>query len=241
MAIGLSNSLFHISCFCSSRFDLLKLCLEGPQLKLDQTAYAQPAVFVTTLARLAQFKEERPKAVENCVGAAGYSLGEITALVFAGALPFDQALQLVQIRGEAMQMAYERYDGGTAIVKCKPSAKLPAAIANAKEHCKTKLGIENPECTVASFLFPSRKVISGHTEALNYLKENAEQFGLSSVKKHRLPGAYHSNLMTSVVAPFTEALRSIDVKDPIIAVHSNIDGRRYFTAEHILKKLPKQV
>lgn len=223
------------------RYDLLKLCLEGPQLKLDQTTYAQPAVFTTSLARIAQLKEERPLAIENCVGAAGYSLGEITALVFAGALPFDQALQLVQIRGEAMQMAYERYDGGTAIVKTGPAAKLQTAIAHAKEYCKNEKGIEQPECTIASYLYPSYKIISGHTEALNYLKNNCNKYGLIKVKKQRLPGAWHSNLLTSVVEPFTEALRTINVEDPIIAVHSNIDGKRYFNAEHVLKNLPRQV
>lgn len=69
---------------------MLKLCIEGPKSKLDRTIYCQPAVMVTSLAALEKLKEERPTAIDNCIATAGFSLGEITALVFAGAIPFDQ-------------------------------------------------------------------------------------------------------------------------------------------------------
>lgn len=72
------------------RYDLLKLCLEGPKSKLNQTVYCQPAVMVASLAALERLKEERPMAIDNCVATAGFSLGEITSLVFAGAMPFDK-------------------------------------------------------------------------------------------------------------------------------------------------------
>lgn len=74
---------------------MLKLCLEGPQEQLDQTVYGQPAVFVTSLAALARLKEQRPNAIHNCIATAGFSLGEITALVFAGALPFDKGTYII--------------------------------------------------------------------------------------------------------------------------------------------------
>lgn len=72
------------------QYDLLKLCLEGPKNKLDQTKYCQLAVMVTSLAAIEKLKEERPSAIANCVATAGFSLGEITALVFAGALGFER-------------------------------------------------------------------------------------------------------------------------------------------------------
>lgn len=72
------------------RYDLLKLCLEGPEDKLDQAIYCQPAVMVTSLAALELLKKERPKAIESCVATAGFSSGEITSLVFAGSIPFDR-------------------------------------------------------------------------------------------------------------------------------------------------------
>lgn len=72
------------------QYDLLKLCQNGPKEKLDQTRYCQPAVMVSSLAAIERLKEERPNAIQNCVGTAGFSLGEITALVFAGAIGFER-------------------------------------------------------------------------------------------------------------------------------------------------------
>lgn len=65
-------------------YDLLKLCLEGPIETLSRTVYQQPAIFITSLAALERLKEEQPKAIENCIATAGYSVGEYAALVFAG-------------------------------------------------------------------------------------------------------------------------------------------------------------
>lgn len=64
--------------------------MEGPEDVLHQTLYCQPAIMVTSLAALEKLREERPKAIENCVATAGFSLGEITSLVFAGSIPFDK-------------------------------------------------------------------------------------------------------------------------------------------------------
>lgn len=69
---------------------MLKLCNEGPKSKLKDIAYGHVAVVVSSLATLELLKEERPSAVFNCVGTAGFSIGEITSLIFAGALPFEQ-------------------------------------------------------------------------------------------------------------------------------------------------------
>lgn len=71
-------------------YDLLKLCLNGPKEKLDQTRFSQPAILVTSLAAVERLKEERPDAIDNCVATAGFSLGELTALIFAGAIGFEK-------------------------------------------------------------------------------------------------------------------------------------------------------
>lgn len=72
------------------RYDLLKLCNEGPQKKLNETIYCQPAIMVTSLAALELLRRHREDGISKCIGTAGFSLGEITSLVFAGALPFDE-------------------------------------------------------------------------------------------------------------------------------------------------------
>lgn len=71
-------------------YDLLKLCTQGPIEKLNETVYCQPAVVVTSLAAIERLKEEKPEAINNCIATAGFSVGEITALVFAGAFSFER-------------------------------------------------------------------------------------------------------------------------------------------------------
>lgn len=85
----MTRDLFELASYIL-KYDLLKLCLEGPKEKLDQTKYCQPAIMVCSLAAIERLKEERPNAINNCVGTAGFSLGELTALVFAGALGFER-------------------------------------------------------------------------------------------------------------------------------------------------------
>src|SRR5512135_23122 len=86
-------------------FDLRKLCLEGRAEALEATDVSQPAIFVASLAALESLKASEPAVVEHCQGAAGLSLGEYTALVFAGAMDFVAGLEVVQRRGQAMQAA----------------------------------------------------------------------------------------------------------------------------------------
>lgn len=216
------------------------MCNEGPQWKLDKTVYAQPAIAVTSLASLEKLKEERPRAIDDCVATAGFSLGEISALIFAGSIPFDQGVKLIQVRAEAMQIASNENPSGMATVIYGPDSQLGKACIEAKEWCLEK-GVENPECTIASYLFPHCKVVAGSLEALNFIEKNSKHFKLRRVKRLPVSGAFHTSLMESAVKPFIDALRKTKVDDPIIPVHSNIDGKMYFKANQILHQLPKQI
>jgi len=86
-------------------YDLAEICFEGPAELLDSTVHSQPALFVCSLAAVEQLRSETPELLTLASAAAGLSLGEYTALVFAGVLEFHQALRVVQCRGEAMQAA----------------------------------------------------------------------------------------------------------------------------------------
>src|ERR1700690_187260 len=86
-------------------YDLAQLCFEGPAEDLDSTIYSQPALFVTSLAALEQLRHETPDVLLSCEAAAGLSLGEYTAMVFAGVFEFEDGLKVVQERGAAMQDA----------------------------------------------------------------------------------------------------------------------------------------
>lgn len=219
---------------------MLKLCLEGPKEKLDKTVYCQPAIVVSSLAALERLKEERPNAIDNCVATAGFSLGEITALIFAGAIPFDKGLRLVQVRAEAMQLASEQAPSGMATILFGPDTDLKGACSKAVDWCISK-GIENPECRVANYLYPHCKVVAGNVEALHFLETNAKHLKLRRIKRIPVSGAFHTALMEPAVEPFKKALKKITISDPVISVHSNVDGLRYRNAGHILHQLPKQV
>ena len=93
-------------------YDLAKLCFEGPADELDSTVYSQPAIFVTSLAALESLRSESPDVVLSCEATAGLSLGEYTAMVFAGVMDFEDGLTLVQRRGAAMQDAADAMSSG---------------------------------------------------------------------------------------------------------------------------------
>src|ERR1700743_3139822 len=86
-------------------YDLYKLCSEGPKSELDSTVNSQPALFLSRLAAVEVLKEEQAAVVDQCAATAGLSLGEYTALVFAGVMDFEAGLRVVQERGRAMQAA----------------------------------------------------------------------------------------------------------------------------------------
>ncbi|XP_013008659.1 malonyl-CoA-acyl carrier protein transacylase, mitochondrial isoform X2 [Cavia porcellus] len=146
-------------------YDLLELSLQGPQEDLDRTVHCQPAVFVASLAAVEKLHHLQPAAIENCVAAAGFSVGEFAALVFAGAMEFSEGLYAVKVRAEAMQEASEAVPSGMLSVLGQPQSKFTAACVDAQEHCRS-LGIEDPVCEVSNYLFPHCRVISGHLETL---------------------------------------------------------------------------
>lgn len=221
-------------------FNLLKLCQKGPKEELDKTVNSQPAIFVCSLGAVERLKDERPAAIESCIATAGFSLGEITALTFAGAFTFEQALRLVKVRAEAMQIASEVVESGMMTVLLKPNSKLGEAMQKAKEWCVER-GIEKPVCTVANYLYPGCKVVAGHKEALKFIQENVKTYNLVRTKNLPVSGAFHTDLMRPAVLPFINALKKMEINDPLIGVHSNIDGKKYRDAGHIVRQLPKQI
>lgn len=126
-------------------YDLLKICLRGPQEKLDQTRFNQPATVVASLAALEQLREERPRVFDTCVAAAGYSIGELTSLIFSSVLTFEDGIRLVGVRGAGMQYASELSRQGMLSVYCTPSAQVGKACEDAKNWARDN-GVENPVC-----------------------------------------------------------------------------------------------
>ena len=125
-------------------FDLAALCFNGPQAELDKTDISQPALFVSSLAALEMLKAEHPEVVEQCAFAAGLSLGEYTALTFAGALSFEDGLRVVRKRGEAMQAAADATPSGMVSALLLDEAAVQQVVAAASE--SGRLWIANYLC-----------------------------------------------------------------------------------------------
>lgn len=221
-------------------YDLLELSLHGPQETLDRTVHCQPAIFVASLAAVEKLHHLQPSVIENCVAAAGFSVGEFAALVFAGAMEFAEGLYAVKIRAEAMQEASEAVPSGMLSVLGQRQSEFNFACLEAREHCKS-LGMENPVCEVSNYLFPDCRVISGHREALRFLQKNSSKFHFRRARMLPVSGAFHTRLMEPAVEPLTQVLKAIDIKKPLVSVYSNVHGHRYMHPSHIQKLLAQQV
>src|SRR4051812_48400266 len=132
-------------------YDLLEVCAKGPKERLDSTVVSQPAIYVTSLAALESLRAQQPGVEAECIAAAGLSLGEYTALAFAGALSFADGLRLVKTRGEAMQAAADATPSGMVSVLGLALDKLEELCARARSTGTVQ---------VANHLCPSNIVVS---------------------------------------------------------------------------------
>src|SRR5438105_10248069 len=133
-------------------YSLADVCFNGPPERLNATVVSQPALFVCALAALESLRTTDPNAEKECVAAAGLSLGEYTALVFAGALSFRDGLRVVQRRGEAMQAAADATPSGMVSVLSLEPAKVEEIVVRAR-------GGDTLE--IANLLCPGNTVVSG--------------------------------------------------------------------------------
>ncbi|KAG7497486.1 malonyl-CoA-acyl carrier protein transacylase, mitochondrial [Solea senegalensis] len=222
-------------------YDLRTLCLQGPEEELARTVHCQPAVFVTSLAAVERLSCENPQAIESCVGAAGFSVGEFAALVFAGAMNFAEALYAVKVRAEAMQKASDMVPSGMLSVVGKCQAQYKSACVQAKEHCKS-LGIQAPVCSVANFLFPDGRVIAGHRQALDFLQQNSRRLQFTRVKPLPVSGAFHTELMASATQPLRDVLRQVEVSHtPYLTPYLTLDLSPVPHPSHVRIQLVKQL
>jgi len=222
-------------------YDLLKLCLEGPKLLLDQTHYCQAATVVTSLAAVELLYHKQPGAVENCMAVAGFSVGEITAAIFTGALSLSEGINLVKVRGEAMQEASEMCNSGMMTVFMGADNELGFGCKVAAEWCKRHHDIEYPVCQVANHLYCGAKVVGGHELALQFLEQNKKDFKIRKTMRLPVSGAFHTPLMMPAVEPFKHALDNTKVSDPRVPIYSNYDNRIITKGYHLQKYLPKQM
>jgi [acyl-carrier-protein] S-malonyltransferase len=212
-------------------YDLAELCFRGPEAKLNSTAVSQPAIFVTSLAALESLRASDADAVNRCSAAAGLSLGEYTALVFAGALSFQDGLQVVKRRGEAMQAAADAVPSGMVSVLGFERAKV-------EELCAQSRGAEILE--IANLLCPGNVVVSGTKAACDAVERLAGNLGAKTVRL-AVAGAFHTTLMRPADQQLADALARVSIHAPRIPVWSNVDAQPHSDPEEIRGLLVRQV
>ena len=212
-------------------YDLAALCFTGPAERLNTTVVSQPALFVSSLAALEVLKAERPEVVESCAFAAGLSLGEYTALTFAGAMTFEEGLRVVKARGEAMQAAADAF----------PSGMVSALLLDRKQVAKVCAEASvGSQMWIANYLCPGNTVLSGDKAASERAATLIEQANGKPIPL-TVAGAFHTPLMESACAKLSEALSNVAIQSPRIPVVSNVDAKPHSDPEDIRGVLVRQV
>lgn len=210
---------------------LSRTCFEGPEEVLNSTRMSQPALYVTSLATVAALREGGA-SVDAAVAAAGLSLGEYTALAFAGALSFEDGLRLVRLRGERMQAACDRSPSGM-------SSLLGADLAKAEALCKeaSSAGV----VVVANINALDQIVISGGIPALEKAESLAKAFGVRRAVRLKVAGAFHSPCMKPADEELAAALKEVRISAPRIPVYSNVTAQPERDPGRIRELLARQV
>jgi [acyl-carrier-protein] S-malonyltransferase len=208
-------------------YALTEICFEGPDEKLRQTEYTQPAIFTASLACLAAAVESghvttRPAFV------AGHSLGEYTALVAAGALSLEDGLSLLSRRAQLMAEA-GRLEQGTlaAIIGLEEAVVVEICAAADVDICNLNL--------------PTQTVIGGTPASVEKAMELAKERGASRAQPLNVSGAFHSRLMRPAVEGLRSAVASATIVAPQVPVVANANARPMTSPEAIRQELEVQV
>lgn len=213
-------------------YDLLAVSRHGPAERLNTTAVSQPAILVTSLAALEVLRSRDGHPLDAAAITAGLSLGEYTALVFAGVLSFDDAVRLVDVRGRAMQECAEQRPGAMVAVLGLDRPAVAALCAG----CRGGDVLE-----VANVLCPGNVVVSGSAAACGRLEEAAPGAGAMKCVRLDVAGAFHTVLMQPAVERLAAALEAVVLRPPRIAVVSNVDARSHADPAEIRSLLARQV
>ncbi len=205
---------------------LSEIAWNGPIEELTRTSNCQPALFVHGLACLAALRETVGDFVVT--GAAGLSLGEMTAHAAAGTFDFESGLQLVQRRGELMDAACAATSGGMA------------AMIGAAENSVRQLAADQ-DVDIANINAPGQIVISGELAKVEAAVGVAREHGIRRATLLNVAGAYHSRLMEEAYQKLGPALLEVKMQPPRFPVMSNVTGEEVKTLPEIRRALQDQV
>ncbi len=212
--------------------DIARLCFEGPEAELNETALCQMAILVTSVAALEALKARHGEPGARADMTAGLRLGEYTALVYAGALEFEDAVRLVRQRGAFMREASEKNPGAMLSVLGMSREAVTEVVAACRE---------DGTLVSANFNSPGQIVLSGTKKAIGCAEAAARERGARRTVRLAVGGAFHSPLMDSAAEKLAEELKHTEIKDPKVPVVSNVSARCVTGPEEIRDLLALQL
>jgi len=207
-------------------YDLASVCFSGPDDELTKTENAQPGIFLVSWVAYQLLKERVPSVEFHAT--AGLSLGEFTALTAAGAISFEDGLQVVRQRGRFMQEACNATRGGMA------------AVINLEEQLVREVCAE-AGVALANLNCPGQIVISGEVEKIERACELAKAKGARKAIPLPVAGGYHSPLMAGAQPKLAAELAKIQISATSVPVISNVDALPYGRPNGISSRLIEQV
>jgi len=207
-------------------FAISRLCFEGPDDELRQTAVAQPAIVTFSLALLAAIRQSSwPITAEYT---AGHSLGEYSALAAAGAVSFAEVIWLARRRGELMQRVVDKNSGAMSAVFGLDRSSL--------ETICQETGV-----FIANYNSADQTVLSGHPSSVQAASALARERGARRVAPLRVGGAFHTPMMISAARSLATAIGQIKWADPSPPVIANTTGMPIFRISNVKKELARQL
>ena len=210
------------------KFDLKKLCFDGPKEELSTTNNSQSAILTTSVAALRVFESSAFFSQVTPKFTLGLSLGEYTALVAAGSLSFEDALVLVRKRGELMEDASRKTPGKMACV-------MGMEMNQVEELCN------GFGCEIANLNCPGQIVVSGKTNNIELFASLAKEKGAKRVLMLEVSGAFHSSLMTPARDKLKDYIEKVQILPPKIPFVSNVDAKVQNDPAKIKENLIAQV
>jgi len=209
-------------------FPLKDLCFQGPREELQKTAYTQPAILTTSIAclRVLEVSGIQPDVV------AGHSLGEYSALVAAGVLSLEDAVRLVQRRGQYMQDAVPLGTGGMVAI-----LGLDRPAVEQVRQQAAQVGVVE----IANYNCPGQVVLAGEMRALEAAVDAARAAGAKRSVLLAVSGPFHSSLMRRAAEKLAVDLEGTAFDDPRIPVVANVTGDYVRTADEVRAALIRQI
>ena len=212
-------------------FSISKLILNGPKEELDLTANTQPAIFLISYSIFNLAKKEFNLDLNKAKYFAGHSLGEYSALSCAGYLDFSDTLKILRTRGNAMQNAVPKGEGGMVAVLGSKVETIEKILTENKEVFKAQIANDNSEGQI---------VLSGKTEDLEYLIKTLKE---NTIKNIKLPvsAPFHCELMNNATKIMNKELNKLNFKGGENKLISNVTAEVIKDLHELKNLLIKQI